>query len=69
MLESGLTGQQLSYDMDAAGPDGTQAYIIADAYHDGALARYEAFLWTTPFISPCSRRDADRDDNQALALA
>lgn len=68
MLESGLTGQQLSYDMDAAGPDGTQAYIIADAYHDGALARYEAFFVDDTLYIAMLAADADRDDNQALAL-
>lgn len=68
MLESGLTGQQLSYKLDADGPDGTQAYIIADAYHDGALARYEAFFVDDTLYIAMLAADADRDDNQALAL-
>lgn len=66
-LESGLTGQQFSYKPDAA-PDGAQACIIADAYHEGVLARYQAFFADGALYIAMLAIDADQDDERALAL-
>lgn len=66
-LELELTGQQFSYKPDAA-PDGAQAYIIADAYHEGVLARYQAFFADGALYIAMLAIDADQDDERALAL-